>query len=230
MTVAGVEPVVVLIPVLDRPHRVEPLMADVAAATPEPHRLLFLVDERDRAELAELERAGADFALVAFRRRRYACKINDGIRASSEPLIFTGADDLHFHPGWLRAACAELSPSIDVVGTNDLLNPRVMAGDHSTHTLVRRSYVETFGTIDGELGILCHEGYPHEYVDDEMVGTAKLRGRFAVALDAVVEHRHPYNGGAPVDATYRRGWAGRTTGRRVYDRRRHLWEKLSTSR
>lgn len=223
-----VEPVVIIVPVLDRPHRVAPLMADVAAATPSRHRLLFVVDQRDRPQLKALRDAGADFLTVPIGRRRYACKINDGIAASIEPLIFTAADDLHFHDNWLLAACRQLSDSIDVVGTNDLLNPRVLAGDHSTHTLVRRTYVEQFGTVDGP-GRLLHEGYPHEYVDDELIGTAKMRARFVSAPKSVVEHMHPYNKQAPVDATYRRGWAGRTVGKRLYDARRHLWEQPSTS-
>lgn len=223
-----IEPVVVLIPVLNRPHRVATMIQDVAASLSTPYRLLFVVDHRDGPELRALRREDADHVVVDFRRRSYARKINDGIVNSTEPLIFTAADDLHFHSGWLEAACALLSDKIDVVGTNDLLNPRVMAGEHSTHTLVRRSYVKQFGTVERR-GQLLYEGYPHEYCDDELVGTAKMRGRFASATGSIVEHLHPYNGGAPIDGTYRKGWSGRTVGQRLIERRRHLWENPSPS-
>jgi hypothetical protein len=222
--------VAILVPVLARPHRVALLMADVAAATPTPHRLLFVVGENDRGELAALRKAGADFLVVPSHRRKYSCKINDGVAATDEPLIFTGADDLHFHPRWLDEAVAAMDlgsafdggPPCRVVGTNDLTNPRVMAGEHSTHSLVPRAYVER-GTID-EPGVLLHEGYPHEYVDDEFVGTAIARGLFVSAPRSVVEHLHPYRKLAPVDATYRLAWQGRPAGKRLYEKRRVLWQ------
>ena len=34
---------------------------------------------------------------------------------TDEPLIFQGADDLRFYPGWLEAAKAKLAPGIGVV-------------------------------------------------------------------------------------------------------------------
>jgi hypothetical protein len=54
-----------------------------------------------------------------------------------------------------------------------------MAGRHSTHSLVTRDYVERFGTID-EAGVVLHEGYPHEFVDDEFVQTAMQPQRVGV--------------------------------------------------
>lgn len=216
--------IAILVPVLARPQNVAPLMTNVAAATPIPHRLLFLVEERDAREVAALDREGADYLIVEAGRRRYAQKINDGLRATEEPLLFLAADDVLFHPGWFDTAVSHLSDTIDVVGTRDLTNPRVTAGTHSTHTLVRRSYADQFGTID-EPGLLLHEGYPHEYVDDEFIETAKARGRFAMS-DAVVEHLHPYRKLAPVDATYRLAWKGREEGRYLIQQRRALWMSL----
>lgn len=152
----------------------------------------------------------------------YARKINTGLRSSTEPLLFLGADDLLFHPGWLDAAKAKLAPGVGVVGTNDLGSPRVIAGDHATHSLVTRDYADRFGTID-EPGKILHEGYPHEFVDDELVETAKHRGAWAFAADAHVEHLHPSWGKAAPDRMYGQQRRRMAAGRPIYNERRRLW-------
>jgi hypothetical protein len=216
----------IIVPVLDRPHRVEPTMAAIEAATPKPYRLLFVANAGDRRELRALERAGADHIVVPADRRTYACKINDGVRATTEPLLFLGADDIAPRPGWVGEALAALvDPAVEVVGTVDECNPRTATGELSTHTFVTRRYVYTFGgTMDGGPGVVLHEGYPHDFVDDELVGTAKARGAYVHAYRCVVEHLHHQTGKAPMDNTYRLGLHTRRAGRRVYEERRKLWE------
>jgi hypothetical protein len=216
------DPVVILIPVLRRPHRVAPLMASIAEATPEPHRALFIVERLDTEERRAIDVAGAEHVIVERPQRTYARKINVGYRSSVEPLLFLAADDLAFRPGWLPAARVHLCGLVQVVGTNDLLNPRVLAGEHATHSLVTRAYCDEFGTID-EPGKVLHEGYGHDYVDDEFVATARSRGAWAHAGDSVVEHLHPWAGKAPSDSTYRLGRAKSAAGRRLFQARRHLW-------
>ncbi len=90
----------------------------------------------------------------------------------------------------------------DVVGTNDLLNPRVMRGEHATHMLIRRSYIDEIGSSWDGPGIVAHEGYHHWYVDDEIVMAAKLRGRFQAAVGSHVQHFHPMGGKVPDDEVY----------------------------
>lgn len=152
----------------------------------------------------------------------YARKINAGYRASSEPLMLLGADDITFRPGWLEAAIAQLAPGIGVVGTNDLGSGRVMAGQHATHPLVTRHYADTYGTID-EPGIVLHEGYGHNFVDDEFVGTARQRHAFAFAADAIVEHHHPDWGKADRDDVYDLGRERWAYDRLLWKTRRRLW-------
>lgn len=153
----------------------------------------------------------------------YARKINHALRISDEPFIFTGADDLRFHPGWLPAALRRMeSRRIGVVGTQDLGSPRVIAGMHATHFLIRRGYAEHCGTID-EPGKIFHEGYPHEYVDDELIGTARKRNAWEFADDSIVEHLHPDWGKADRDELYDAQGERMRAGRKVYRRRRWLW-------
>jgi len=140
---------------------------------------------------------------------------------TDEPLLFFGADDLHFHPGWLDAARAEFRPGIGVVGTQDLCNRRVLRGEHATHFLVTREYAE-LPLIDGGRGPLCEE-YPHEFVDDELVGTARHRGAWAFAAGSVVEHLHPDAGKAPSDELYAAQAERMRRGRPIFNKRRALW-------
>lgn len=154
----------------------------------------------------------------------YAHKVNHAYRTSTHPFLFLGADDLEFHHGWWTSAraCLELDTSVGVLGTNDLApTDRAQAGDHSTHSVVRRSYAD-LGLIDGTPGIL-YEGYVHEYVDDELVGTAKKRGAWLYDVNSVVEHLHPHWGKGPTDALYRQSQRRMVRSRALFNYRRRMW-------
>lgn len=208
---------VILVPVLRRPQNVKPLLDSIRATTPGA-RVLFIADPDDPEEHAAIKAEGAEMLIVD---GNYAKKINRGIATTEEPLIFQGADDLRFHPGWLEAAKEKLVPGIGVVGINDLNSERVMAGTHADHALITRDYAER-GTIDDPTKTL-HEAYPHEYVDDEFIGTAIKREAFAPALDSIVEHLHPNSGKAAVDDLYSKAGRRMLIGRMIYLWRRRKW-------
>jgi glycosyltransferase involved in cell wall biosynthesis len=216
--------VAIIVPVLKRPHNVAPLLAAFKATTPDPYRVLFVCTPGDTNEVAAVRAAGADvvFTERAHPRGDYARKINLGYRSTIEPFLFLGADDLNPHPGWLEAALAQMASGIGVVGTNDLGNPRVMRGQHATHSLVARDYVDEHGTID-EPGKVLHEGYAHEFVDDEFICTARSRDAFAFAADSIVEHMHPHWKKAPTDALYDDAPRRYREGQRLFVRRKRLW-------
>lgn len=207
----------ILIPVLARPQLVSGLLENIASATPSDHHVLFLTDQHDDDERDAIAEAGGKELVCG---GNYAAKINRGIAATGDKLVFLGADDLRFHPGWLEAAIRKLKPGIGVVGTNDLGNPRVMRGDLATHSLVTRAYAER-GAIDG--GGLLHEGYAHNWVDEELIATARKRNAFAFARMAHVEHLHPHWGKATSDATYTKGQATFADDHRLFRSRKRLW-------
>ena len=214
--------VAVIVPMLGRPHTVDPLVSSLRSTAPTA-RILFVCTPGDAEVMAEIDRVGCERIEVdGPRPGDYARKINAGYRYTTEPLIFTGACDLRFHESWLEHACRRLTDGIGVVGTNDLGSRRVRRGVHATHSLVTRAYVDEFGTID-EPGVVLHEGYPHEYVDDELVQTAMYRKAWAFAADSRVEHLHPAWGKAPTDAMYEQQADRMRAGRRLYDARRRLW-------
>jgi hypothetical protein len=117
-------------------------------------------------------------------------KINVGIQTIPAKWYLCAADDVRFHTGWWKAT-AELRDTkhVMVIGTNDLGNPRVIAGDHTCHPLVRGTYART-PNRDG--GPFCPETITHWGVDDVIVNRAKHEGVWAPCLDAVIEHLHPY--------------------------------------
>lgn len=209
----------ILVPVLGRPHRVRPLVESIRAATPQPHEILFLADPGDRPTQDAVALVGGCRLLSPG--GSYAHKINAGVRATDTPFVLLAADDLVFHPGWLDAAIALMSDQVGVVGTQDLGNRRVIAGEHATHSLVARWYAQ-LGSIDDPT-VLLHEGYGHNFVDDELVATAKKRGAWAFAHDSVVEHHHPNWGKAQPDEIYAKGQAMFRRDRRTHFRRRRLW-------
>lgn len=136
----------------------------------------------------------------------FAEKVNRAFEVTEEPWLFLVGDDVHFHPAWLDQAMETArTTGAHVVGTNDLGNPAVLAGEHATHMLVRREYVEHTGASWDGPGVLCHEGYRHWFVDNELVAAAKQVGAWAPCLLAVVEHMHPIWKKGADDAVYRLG-------------------------
>lgn len=211
----------ILVPVLARPHRVAPLLESALAATPEAE-VLFIADPDDAPEIAALKEAGANFFTLD---GGWAAKINEGICRTDRHLIFAGADDLGFHPGWYEIARKHIEAGAGVVGVNDLCSERVQHGLHATHFLLTRRYAG-MPCADGQPGPLS-TAYHHWWVDDEFIETARSRNEVVFATDAIVEHFHPQTRTAPDDATYRKGRLNHRADRRTFMKRRKLWKRPS---
>lgn len=209
-------------------------MASITAASTYVDEVVFLATAGDDAQIDAARRTGARVEVVPFALAGgdYARKINYGIARTTAPWIFQAGDDVDFHPGWDVAALAVgAEAAACVVGTNDLGNPLVRRGRHATHSLIRRSYVEEFGTIDAP-GKALHEGYWHCWVDNELIETAQSRRAYFAASSAHVEHLHwiwPDGRGGRKgqdDATYRRGQERYHEDRILFQRRRRLWRVI----
>lgn len=210
----------IITPMLGRPESVAPLLASLEGT--DDCRVLFICSPGDEPTIEACQKSGVE-TIIHDRPQGpgdYASKVNKAYRESVEPLLFLGASDLRFHSGWLAAAQMRLIAQIGIVGTNDMANPRVKSGQHSTHSLVTRRYAD-LGIIDGP-GIL-YEGYEHNFCDDEMVETAQHRRAFAFAMNSQVEHFHPLWKTAPMDATYELALAGFHQDKAKFLRRRQLW-------
>jgi hypothetical protein len=221
--------IAILVPVLGRPQNAQPLVDSIKQATTVPHRILFLCTPFDVDEINAVHETGADIHNVRWEAGPgdWAKKINQGYRLTEEPFILLAADDLRFHTGWdtevLRVA---EETGAGVIGTNDLGNATVMRGLHSTHPVVRRSYVDEYGTID-EPGKVLHEGYRHQWVDTELIATAQMRHQWAFAKGSHVEHMHPFWKKGKMDATYEKALSTPTEDFAHFNQRKHLWSRAA---
>lgn len=198
------EDVDVIIPVLHRPENVKPLMQSLWASTGLA-TAYFVCEHDDEQEIAEVVRWGG-VALTDPNRHTFAEKVNFAYQETNAPWMLLCGDDVRFRPGWLdHAQDVARRYNADVIGTNDLANPRVMRGEHATHPMLRRSYVDQLGASWDGPRVACHQGYRHWCVDDEIVAVAKMRGTFQPALGSQVEHLHPIVGKADEDEVYRLG-------------------------
>ena len=142
-----------------------------------------------------------------------------------------------FHHGWYAAARDVMDNppligrygeqigvcgSYGVVGTRDLCNPRTVTGAHSTHSLVARWYADVGGPIDQEHAIY-HEGYVHEYCDDELIQVAMKRGEYAHSFGPPVEHVHMLLDPSLDDDVYRHGRTGTRRSRKHFILRSRMW-------
>lgn len=217
----------ILIPTIGRPHRVAEVVANVAEATVLDRRLWFIVEAEDEPTIEACKAIGALW-IINTRARNYSGAINTAYHRLDGDLLFAGADDVRFHPGWDVEAVRMLDGWAGVVGTSDLMNPYVEAGTHATHYLVARWYLDTIGGVvdEGPGSFLC-EAYDHNYTDTEFIGTAKARAVFAPCAASVVEHMHFLAGKSPQDDTYARAYAELEADEATYESRKDLWWGVS---
>jgi hypothetical protein len=218
----------VVLPVLYRPRRAAAVYSScVLSVERTPVRPLFMLSYGDRKQLAAVKELDADYA-VLFEGRRpgdYARKINTGAALTKEPWIFTGADDLFFHPGWADKAVEFANErNLRAVGVND-------GGRWSTrhkvpptaHFLVRRDYYLDRGTAD-EKPAIFHTGYDHTYCDTEFMWTAVARDEYGYCAAALVEHLHPVWRKGKRDEVYALGQAKSQQDHRLFRSRESLWK------
>lgn len=223
--------VTIIVPVLNRPQNVRPLVESINGNTPDC-QILFVYSRRFEDVYLPIfkevfdENDNVEFTLcnISNPNGDYARKINLGLKYSCTDWVFTGADDLKFHPNWFENAMKIATDNIHVIGTQDLGNPRVLTGKHSTHSLVRASYARDWGlTAEHEKGMIYSSQYWHEFMDDELVGIAKARGIWKFSYDSVVEHLHPHWGKAPTDESYDEFQMRMIVGKNTMLSRRSRW-------
>ena len=218
----------ILVPVLGRPARAQPLVDSIRSSSAAEHEIVFLCSPADGEQYHACHMTGEHTMLCAWKAGRgdYAKKINRGFRETSNEFILMAADDLRFHPGWdtalLRVAEAT---GAAVTGSDDLGNPQVSRKQaFSTHPLIRRSYIEKEGgTGEGKPGVVLHEGYDHNFVDRELWDVAASRGKTAFAFAAKIEHLHPHWRKGAMDPVYEKGLKHFHDDQRLYWSRHELW-------
>jgi len=238
----------IAVPILKRAHRVRPLVESCIEAAPDTFvrsgpglDIVFAVTPGDDAVIAAVEAASAEYPAYVHHylmvpwpadgRADYARKINAIFRVTGRAWLFMGADDLEFRSGWIEAAMDAAGRDCPggvvpgVIGTNDLGNPRVLAGHHSTHSIINTYWGQLNGVAgDLEQRSVLSEAYWHEGVDDELVGWATSKHAMVFASRSEVRHRHPnWDASVPTDELYAQQRERMRDGKRVLAARRRLW-------
>jgi len=216
-------PTAVIVPVLDRPHRVAPLVESFLASGAREATLYFVSDLTDAAELTAinevLEPGRVENIVSMDSCTTFAKKANLGYRETTEDWLFFCGDDVAFDRGWLWKALREAGDRYSLVAVNDCFNPVVQIGRLANHPLIRRAWVDVAGACWDGPGHVAHEGYGHWYVDQEWTAKAMLDGVFTFARLSRVRHLHHLNGAADYDATYQRGAASIDADRALFRER-----------
>lgn len=208
--------IAVLIPTVNRADRLPSLVENIHQATSVDHRVYLIIetDDRDTVKTA----ANLDATVVAGRHEGFATAANTGYLASSEPFIAVGNDDVRFHEGWDRNALARMSRTVHIVGIND------SSGDCKCFQLIRRAYIKEHSGVYDRPNRLYHE-YQSQCPDTELAHYAQLRGVWADAEDAIIEHLHWRLGKAsPDDPNYQKARATNQADLELYNQRREQWD------
>lgn len=229
----------IFIPVLGRPDAAEKIVRSIREHTVVDFRILFIATLGDEEQISACVATCEDTLIVTPRDRGdYPYKMNIAYLDSESDWILLASDDLDFMQGWdteaLRMSTRvgdRLNPEgqSHVIATNDLANAMVKRGRFGTHSLIRRSYIETLGASADGPGVLCHEGYDHNFVDREICHLAQHRGVYAFASRSRIRHRHPNWRTAPMDATYSKGLSNFNEDQRLFLERAKLWGSVGVS-
>ena len=122
-----------------------------------------------------------------------------------------GADDIRWHPGWLKEALAVVTDGVEVVGLND---GHTNLHDYAPHYMASNRF-----TVDILDGVMVPNVYTSWWFDREVCQRARGLGMYAPAWDAWCEHRHPNWKTASTDTTYLDAWATHDMDRVVYTER-----------
>lgn len=211
----------VIVPII-RAGMAERFVTSLRASTGLARVTAMACEETELSAVEEWEDNGADVRRST--KTGFAAKVNLGFDFTKRPLVYVVGEDVRFHSGWLDHAQHFLrAHHLAVVGTNDVHNDRVAKAQHATHFLIAREYVDTHGASFDGPGVLCHEGYHHWFIDNEIIQTAASRGAFGVAVGSIVEHLNPYLGTAEMDDVYRSGESENEADRILFDERMGEW-------
>lgn len=218
------KPVAIFIPSFGRAHQLSRVVDNIFENTPHDlFEIYFILEQSDQPSIDAVKPLRAK-VIINKEEPSYAGAINTAYKETEEPFFFTGADDLGFYPDWIENALAAMDDKIMVIGSNDLGSIPIGVERDSTHYMVAREYINTqSGVVDRPKTVLYP--YTHNWTDKEFIETAKMRGVYKYVPECIAEHHHWAWGKAQMDDTYRKGFQSSNEDQRLFEARKHLWQK-----
>ena len=200
------EKVAILIPTVDRLENIKKCVGSIKENTILPYKIYIMTSDASISnwcidnKIAFYMDEGDDI--------RYNTRINFMFKNTNEPYLFTGSDDIVFEKGWLEGLMGGAGKGYGVVGANDGYNPM------ATNFLIKREYIEKqSGCIDTP-GVIFYPKYQHNFVDVELLATAKKRNQYVQVVNAKVTHHHWRKDPSKYDKTYQ--WADERVEKDMY--------------
>jgi hypothetical protein len=211
-----VSEIAVLIPTLGRADALASLVENIHSATHSSHRIYLVIEDDDAASIGAAQKLDAIRVLGRF--GSCARAVNEGYRVSTEPYFAVGNDDCNFQDGWDVKALAHFNDTVQIVGLND------GSGDCKCFSIARRSYIRKHSGVYDKPDTPYHE-YTSQCVDTEFAHYAMVRGVWADAHDAVLEHVHWRFGKADAShPNYVKARESNAADLETYARRRPHWD------
>lgn len=205
----------IVLPTRGRPQQLTACLQSLRATAPGV-RIVLVMDEDD-VETQAVSNAFKDLPihpLVVEPGHTAAEKWNMGAEVVTTNTIVFGADDLIFNAEWAEKTTRALKAFPDgsaLVGFDELAN--------SPHPLHFAVTLKLLDEVNGGALVVPH--YVSWYMDTELCDKAQIWGRYMRNCGAIVEHRHPMHGTAPIDALHRSGFlANQHRDRFVYEARK----------
>jgi glycosyltransferase involved in cell wall biosynthesis len=190
--------IAVLIPTYKRPHKLENLITNFNQTTKQAS-LYFVITPEDKETKQLLDDLEQNYFIVE---GEYVRAINTAFNLTDEPFIFCGADDIEFTQDWDK----KLLESINGVGVTGGIDDWQISksGVHTSHPLIRRSYILEQGGALGYPGLVYNPNNEHYQVDIELEQLSWSRGQIRINKDCIIHHNHYVNHKAKNDSTYSR--------------------------
>lgn len=146
---------------------------------------------------------------------------NAGYWATTAEWVVIGQDDFKWHLAWLEKAW-KWTAKYQVIGFNDGSNSA--RHQHSVGWLVNRQFVQDLSLCLDFPNVIFNPHYKKNFSDTELNDTAKSRGVWKYADDAILEHLHPTFNKGENDITYQHLETHLAQDINLYNSRKHLWQ------
>jgi glycosyltransferase involved in cell wall biosynthesis len=193
--------IAVLIPTYHRYKKLEPLVKNLFSCSTEAEAY-FVIDPDDQDSRMTLNALSKRYPLHIFMcKGEYVEAVNEVYKITREPFIFCGADDIEFTQGWDKKLLKSIEGYQVTGGVDDW--PVSQSGCHTSHPLIRRTYIDETGTSLGHPGFVYNPERKHFHVDIEMEQLAWHRGVIKINRDCIIHHHHWVNKQVEDDDTYK---------------------------